>query len=184
MPQPLGLNGVISIGAKTLHVSRRALTRDLGEQAPACLQEIGYAAGEDLYTGFCAWLPGYTGVDDPTDLDASTLGEVLSTFFQSTGWGTVGIENLGTSGMAITSTDWAEAEVGANTDYPSCHFSSGLLADFLTRLAGGQTVAIMEVECRSRNDERCRFFAGAPKTLEAVYNAMTEGEDYEAVFSG
>jgi hypothetical protein len=40
----------------------------------------------------------------------------------------------------------------------------------------------MEVECRSRNDPECRFFAGAPATLEAAYQAISSGQDYRAVF--
>src|SRR2546426_9158196 len=33
----------------------------------------------------------------------------------------------------------------------------------LGRLSG-ETVAVMEVECRSRNDPRCRFLSAAPET--------------------
>jgi hypothetical protein len=36
----------------------------------------------------------------------------------------------------------------------------------------------MEVECRSCNDARCRFLAGSPQTLQAVFDAMTSGKDY------
>jgi len=38
----------------------------------------------------------------------------------------------------------------------------------------------MEVECRSRNDERCRFLTAAPDRLQEVYEAMTQGKTYEA----
>jgi hypothetical protein len=39
-------------------------------------------------------------------------------------------------------------------------------------------VAVMEVECRSRGDGRCRFLAGAPETLGLVYERMAQGMGY------
>jgi len=40
---------------------------------------------------------------------------------------------------------------------------------------------VMEVECRSRNDGRCRFLSASPDTLNTVYAQMTEGRDYTEV---
>jgi hypothetical protein len=59
-----------------------------------------------------------------------------------------------------------------------CFFSSGMLADFLGRLSG-EPVSVMEVECRSRNDARCRFLSASPDTLNTVYEQMTQGTGYE-----
>ena len=39
-------------------------------------------------------------------------------------------------------------------------------------------VAVMEVECRSRGESRCRFLAGAPETLSALYDRMAAGASY------
>jgi hypothetical protein len=61
---------------------------------------------------------------------------------------------------------------------PMCFFTAGLLADFLRRLSG-ESVAVMEVECRSRNDARCRFLSATPETLQRVYEGMTAGRTYE-----
>src|SRR3989454_1407749 len=49
-----------------------------------------------------------------------------------------------------------------------CFFTAGMLADFLGRLSE-ETVAVMEVECRSRGDARCRFLSATPEVLEKVY---------------
>ncbi len=174
-------HGLVRIGHKALHASRRALERDLGEHAAACLHEMGYAAGEELYLSFTGWLRDHAGVADVDGLDASALGDALSAFFREQGWGSLTLEKLGNAGLALSSPDWAEAEPGSDAAVPSCHFSAGLLADFLTRVAGGDTVAIMEVECRSRNDRQCRFVAGAPGTLDTVYEALSAGQDYEAI---
>jgi hypothetical protein len=68
-------------------------------------------------------------------------------------------------------------------DYPSCHLSCGLLADFLGRLSQG-AVAVMEVECRTRGDGRCRFLAGAPESLSIIYDRMAQGSGYLEALAG
>ena len=177
-------DGVIGIGRKALIATRRTLLQDLGDRGMQRLQEIGCAAGEEVYESFERWIGDYLGVSSVDELDAGKLEEVLSEFFGGLGWGGVAIERLGSNGLAISSENWAEADPAEASEYPSCYFSSGLFADFLTRMAGGNAISIMEVECRSRGDQRCRFFAGAPSTLDAVYNALAEGRDYYEVFEG
>src|SRR6266568_2173452 len=58
-----------------------------------------------------------------------------------------------------------------------------MLADFLGRIAD-DTVAVMEVECRSKGDARCRFLSAPPNVLDKVYNEMTAGRSYEEALSG
>jgi len=177
MPSPVQLDGgVLGMGRQGLHALRHALSTPPADPA-AFLQETGYNAGDELYSLFMRWLPPYAGVQDPSELDATVLGQVLSEFFQSLGWGSVTVERLGGAGLTVDSADWAESEPGTNATAPSCFFTSGLLSNVLGRLAGAQ-VAVMEVECRSCNDARCRFLAGAPETLQAVFDSMTTGKDY------
>ncbi|MDH3571180.1 MAG: 4-vinyl reductase, partial [Gemmatimonadota bacterium] len=66
-------------------------------------------------------------------------------------------------------------------DGPACFFSTGMLASFLTALAGGGPIAVMEIECRGQGDAHCRFLTGSPETLGNVYDAVGRGEDYRAV---
>jgi predicted hydrocarbon binding protein len=152
----------------------RQLHSSLATHAPdqliTILQEAGYAAGDGLYKAF-------TAVNNPTDLDADLLGETLSEFFANGGWGTLTISPVGTGALALDSSDWAEANPGT-AQTPMCFFSAGMLADFLGRLSD-ETIAVMEVECRSRGDERCRFLSATPAVLEKVYNDMTAGRSYE-----
>jgi len=177
MPSPVQLDStVLGIGRKGLHALLRALVTPPSDPATS-LQEAGYAAGEEMYACFRRWLPGYARVEDPADIDAEALGQVLSEFFQSIGWGSMTIERLGQAGLTVDSPDWADAEADANASAPACHFTAGLIANFLERLAGS-SFAVMEVECRSCNDARCRFLAGSPDTLQAVYDAMASGKDY------
>jgi bacteriochlorophyll 4-vinyl reductase len=152
---------------RQLHAS---LATHAPEQAITILQEAGYAAGEGLYKAF-------TATNNPAELDADLLAPTLSEFFTSSGWGAVTVTPVGTGALAVDSSDWAEAEPGT-AQTPMCFFSAGMLADFLGRLSE-ETVAVMEVECRSKGDERCRFLSATPVVLEKVYTEMTQGRTYE-----
>ncbi|OLC07534.1 MAG: hypothetical protein AUH41_10240 [Gemmatimonadetes bacterium 13_1_40CM_66_11] len=167
----------LAIGRGTLRQLHASLASHAPEQTIAILQEAGYAAGEASYRAFAAWLNERAGVDSPANLDAELLTETLSEFFASGGWGTVTMTPVGTGALALDSSDWAEAEPGT-AQTPMCFFSAGMLADFLGRISDN-TVAVMEVECRSKGDGRCRFLSAPPELLEKVYNEMTAGRSYE-----
>lgn len=175
------LNGdTVGIGRSGFHALRQALQTALGEQASERLQEAGHAAGRDVYGCFLRWLKATTGLDDPGAIDAGQLSSVLSDFFQALGWGPLTMNRVGRTGIAFDAAEWAEADPQAHAPYPSCHWSAGLLAGFMGSFSQ-QTVAVMEVECRSANHPRCRFLMGKPEALEAVYQAMSEGRDYTTV---
>jgi len=176
---PTAATDGLTVGRGALQQLHRSLLRDAADAAIPILQEVGFAAGEGIYQAFCAWLPREGGVAHPADLDAGRLNDVLSSFFQTIGWGAVSVAPFGNAALVVDSMDWAEADPGS-AETPMCFFSSGMLADFLGRLSG-EPVAVMEVECRSRNDGRCRFLSASPDTLNAVYAQMTEGRDYAEV---
>jgi len=167
----------LRLGRKVIHQLRAALERDTGLQAASYLQEAGFAGGEELYGEFTRWLMSTRGVERPADLDARFLGEALSQFFTEQGWGALTAQALGGTVLALDSAEWAEASDEGRGEFPSCHLTCGLLADFFGRLSDG-LVAVMEVECRSRGDARCRFLAGAPETLSALYDRMAQGSSY------
>jgi len=170
---PLSPSSLVALSPRALH----ALRDRAGAQA---LQEAGYAAGEATFRAFSAWLPRAAGVDLPSDLAAPRLAEVLSQFFTSLGWGAVQVTAVGDAAIAVDATAWAEAAPDAQLQFPSCFFTAGLLADFMGRLADA-SLAVMEVECRSKGDARCRWLVGAPETLSALYEHMTQGADYRTV---
>ncbi len=182
MTASLSLGDGLAVGRGTLRQLHASLASRAPDQAIAVLQEAGYAAGEGTYRSFAAWLPGRAGVDRPEDLDADLLTEVLSDFFVHTGWGTLSMSPIGAAAFAVDSTDWAEAEPDS-AQTPMCFFSAGMLADFLGRLSG-EPVAVMEVECRSRGDGRCRFLSATPEVLQQVYERMAQGESYEQALGG
>jgi predicted hydrocarbon binding protein len=173
----------LRLGRRVIHQLRASLERDAGLQAATHLQEAGFAGGEELYGAFAEWLKAERDVDPPSDLDVQFLGEVLSDFFAEQGWGKLKVMPLGDAVLALDSEDWAEALDQPQSDYPSCHLSCGLLADFLGRVSNG-LVAVMEVECRSRGDRKCRFLAGAPDTLSVLYDRMAQGSGYVEAIAG
>jgi len=172
---PLSASSLVALSPRALH----ALRDRVGAQA---LQEAGYAAGEGTFRAFAAWLPQAAGVDHPAELAAPRLAEVLSQFFVTLGWGAVQVTSLGEAAVAVDAPAWAEAAPEAQLQYPSCFFTAGLLADFMGRLAEA-SLAVMEVECRSRGDARCRWLVGAPETLGTLYEHMTQGADYLSVLN-
>jgi predicted hydrocarbon binding protein len=167
----------LRLGRKVIHQLRSALERDTGLQAASYLQEAGFAGGEELYGEFAEWLVSTHGVERPADLDAQFLSEVLAQFFAELGWGALTAQPLGAAVLALDSTEWAEASEEVRAEFPSCHLTCGLLADFFGRLSDG-LVAVMEVECRTRGDARCRFLAGSPETLSTLYDRMAQGTGY------
>jgi predicted hydrocarbon binding protein len=171
--------GGLRLGRRIIHQLRTALERDTGLQAASYLQEAGFAGGEELYDAFGQWLRTTHGVERPADLDAEYLSEALSAFFTDMGWGSLTARPLGPAVLALDSREWAEAVDEGRGEFPSCHLTCGLLADFFGRLSDG-LVAVMEVECRSRGDARCRFLAGAPETLSSLYERMAQGASYTA----
>jgi predicted hydrocarbon binding protein len=177
MPPTTSPRSGVRLGRRVIHQLRAALERDTGLQAATYLQEAGYAGGEELYAEFAAWLGARRAVEQPADLDARFFDEVLSQFFAEQGWGTLSAHKLGDAVLALDSTEWAEAADEGRGEFPSCHITCGLLADFLGRLSDA-LVAVMEVECRSRGDARCRFLAGAPETLSTLYERMAQGSSY------
>lgn len=174
----LSAHNCVGLGRRALQQLRVSLERDTGMQAATYLQEAGFAGGEELFAAYTAWLNTTYGVARPGDLDAGHLSDVLSRFFAETGWGPLTVQPLGSAVLALDSPEWAEAGDGGGTAYPSCHLSCGLLADFFGRMSNG-TLAVMEVECRSRDDARCRFLAGSPDTMATVYDRMAQGMGYE-----
>lgn len=175
-PTVAGSTPSVALGRAGLRQLHASLLAHAPDQAITILQEAGYAAGPDLYATFSAWLPGRAGVDRPEDIDAAAFADVLSEFFTAHGWGPVAAAPIGRA-LALDSTDWAEADPGT-AQIPMCFLSAGMLADFIGRVSG-ETVAAMEVECRSKGDERCRFLTAHPDVLQQVYEQMTQGKGYE-----
>ena len=76
-----------------------------------------------------------------------------------------------------TTENWAEADPESGMQYPACHYTTGLFADFFGR-AGAAPLAVLEVECRSSGSHRCRFLVGSAEVMGHLYERMGAGEAY------
>lgn len=84
--------------------------------------------------------------------------------------------------MAIDAPEWCEAEPGGERELPGCHVSTGLFAGFFGRLADAP-LAVLEVECVSSGQARCRFLLGSLDVLQYVHEAMGRGIPYDRAAS-
>ena len=166
----------VQIGRKALTQFRNILDRQGTGQTAAILRGAGFAAGEGTYQTLVDYTAKHFATDEPGNIDRRHFGELLDGFFSSSGWGACSIESLDEGVIAIDAPRWAESEPG-DSPYPACHISTGMLADLFSRL-GGVPLAVMEVECRSKGDPRCRFLVGGAETLNAVYELMSQGAGY------
>ena len=171
----------LSLGKATLDQLSTVLEREAPAQSASLLREIGFAAGESLYEGLVESVSHRFGVETPQSLDTRYLGDALAGYFREEGWGNLSTETLAPGFLAIDSPDWVEA-APRDAAVPSCHFSCGMLSDLFTRL-GGYPAAVMEVECRSRGEARCRFLVGSPDLLTWMYEGIVAGTPYERLVS-
>lgn len=169
---------MVALTRASLAALRAALVRDAGPAAATYLQEAGYAGGESLFASFFSWLQD-RGYGAPEHLDVATFEQRASEYFRDAGWGTLTIGTLRDAVATLDSTDWGEANPASGLDHPACHLTTGMFADFFGRLAD-HAVAVLEVECRSAGDPRCRFLIGNAEVMSHVYDEMGRGLAYGA----
>lgn len=180
-PTPLEL----ALPVASLAALRRALHDEVGaEKAARALQQAGFAAGDAVHALLVGRAAGGQDAAGPDAAEAlaklpgSVFWRRLNDLFASRGWGQLAHEDLHPGVGALESSDWVEADPETGASRPSCFFTAGLLANILGRTAG-QPVGVLEVECRSRGDLRCRFIFGGPAAIDSVYAATLEGQSVE-----
>jgi len=174
MTQPTTRPQELALPVASLAALRRALARSVGGDAAAhALQAAGVSAGDAFYD----MLIRLTGSDeeDPADWPESVFWRRFGDLFERRGWGRIANEQLHRGIGALDAFDWVESEPDSGAVRPSCFFTAGLLANLLGHISNDE-VAVLEIECRSRGDSRCRFLYGAPETLDAVYGRILSGE--------
>lgn len=173
----LGGSGMVALTRDALSTLRGALFRDLGGDAAGYLQEAGYAGGSALFAAFGEWSARH-GYGAPESIPADQFQQRASEFFGDLGWGSLTLGTLSDAVATLDSDDWGEADPQAAMEFPGCHLTTGMFADFFGRLAG-VPMAVMEVECRSMGSPRCRFLLGSAESLRHVYEEMSRGVAYE-----
>ncbi|MDQ3557394.1 MAG: 4-vinyl reductase [Gemmatimonadota bacterium] len=152
-------------------------TRMDAAEAAQLLREMGSALGEPLHRLLEVQVDERFPGTRPEQLAEDEFWAAFSELFQQMGWGDLTRERLHPGVAALSSSHWFEAAPDAGGSFPACHLSTGALAELLRRVAGEQT-AVLEVECRSRGDGRCRFLVGGEQTLSPLFGAMQDGTPY------
>lgn len=164
----------VALPASALVGLRQALRREAGPLATThALHSAGYDAGTTLHALFEASVNGSSGT-----LGEEAFWDELRTFLFRRGWGTLRHERSHPAVGFMSSGDWAEADAALEEKQPSCAFTSGMIASILGQVAGGP-IAVLEVECRSRGDEECRFAIGSEAAVHELYGKLLEGADLE-----
>ncbi len=140
---------------------------------PDAVRDAGFHAGSAMYDAFSTWL-SYRGEYGPESLEDSRFAALVSEYFSAAGWGEVDITPLSDAVVAIDSDHWSEADAAGG----GCLVTTGIFSGFFGRLADAP-IAVMEVECRSTGDSRCRFLLGSGDVLGYVHEAMVRGIPYE-----
>jgi hypothetical protein len=176
----------LALPVASLAALRRALASAVGPDAAArSLQAAGQAAGDAFFRALVrSGAPGLSSADERAAVLLRQLPEHafwrrFADVFASRGWGTLRHESVHEGVGALQSWDWVESDPAAGAIRPGCFFSTGLLANVLGQVADDD-VAVLEVECRSQGDDRCRFLFGGPAALEELFVRIQAGQDVHA----
>ncbi len=177
MPRSGSTTPELAFPVESLTALRNALEAQVGGDAAArALRQAGYAAGDALFPLLNPGVqePGH----EPAELPESVFWRRVSELFAARGWGRLEFAAVHPGLGALEAADWVEADASDGSLRPSCHFTTGLLANLLGRAAGEQ-VGVLEVECRSRGDLSCRFVFGGHDALDVVYEALAHGQELD-----
>ena len=175
---------MLQLPAAFLPALHRALATERSAiEADTLLREVGYAAGPAISAAFDRWLTEHGQGSARESLPVAEFWLALDEFFQATGWGSLQHVALHPGVGALDSPDWAEALPDSGASQPSCHLSVGMLAEMLGQVASG-AVAVLEVECRSRGDSRCRHLFGGETALQTVFEQVSAGQSYSEAIAG
>jgi predicted hydrocarbon binding protein len=155
---------------------RSLLAAIVAERTPAesasLLRQAGYDAGEELYAMLQDELAAAgSGEASLPALPTSSFWKHFTGFWRPLGWGSLQHRQLHDAVAELASENWAEAEAAGQL---GCQLTTGLFADLLSRVAATD-VAVLEVECRARGEEHCRFLIGNARALTTLHAALLDG---------
>jgi predicted hydrocarbon binding protein len=168
----------IALPVSVFHALKDELFGEAGV-APTtrALHQAGYRAGNDAVETFTAGLPG--GV---LEMGESAFWSRLEDFFSRRGWGALKpITGQAKVGLLV-SEDWAEATPNDTSPEASCSFTTGFMSGLLSQIAGGP-VAVLEVSCRTRGDDACRFGFGSERAITDLHGLLLDGADLDSALA-
>ena len=164
----------ISLPASTFVHLRAALTESCGErEAVQALRTAGFEAGAPIADLLAT----------EAEAAAGTFWTRLRAHFEHSGWGSLTHTAPHPGVELLSSGDWNEADAASGGPGASCGFTTGLLSRVLSTVASAP-VSVLEIECRSRGDERCAFAIGSEATLHRLYGHLVEDEALDEALAG
>ena len=168
----------LALPVASLAALRDSLVSSVGPEAAAlALRQAGHAAGDALHR-----ILSGGDADELVSIPAETFWNQLATLFSARGWGHLSYSQVHAGVGSLESTNWAEVRADGSAGQPSCHFTTGILANLLGQIADAE-VAVLEAECRSRGDQRCRFLFGGADAVYAVYDRIAAGDPADAALA-
>ena len=150
---------------------RSELAKEAGTLSTVhALHSAGYQAGT-------AVAPSLAGKADrgATAVAENAFWSRLSGFFEERGWGALRHHPVHRAVGFLTSTDWAEANGSDPDPDASCFFSTGFLSGLLSAVAGAP-VAVLEIGCRTRGEDECKFAFGSETAIHTLYGRLLDGD--------
>ncbi len=164
----------IAVPASVFITLRNELAKECGSLPTIhALHAAGYAAGTTAAAGFAAGTEG-----GAASMAEDTFWSRTEAFFARRGWGSLTHAQGSDAVGLLSSPDWMEATPAEVDEEGSCSFTSGYLSGFLSAVAGGP-VAVLEVTCRTRGDDRCTFAFGSESAVHELYGQLLDGTDLE-----
>jgi len=164
----------IAVPASVFITLRNELAMECGPlPAIHALHAAGYSAGTQAVVGFSGGLE-----DGPASLAENKFWARIEAFFARRGWGSLTHSHASDAVGLLSSPDWVEATPDEVDEEGSCSFTAGFLSGFLSEVAGGP-VAVLEVTCRSRGDDRCTFAFGSESAVHDLYGQLLDGADLD-----
>ncbi|HEX7241578.1 MAG TPA: V4R domain-containing protein [Longimicrobiaceae bacterium] len=174
---------LVRIPSAFLAATRRGLGHGRSPVDSAMLlRQVGYESGEAFHAALEEWVARERGGSSPGSLPQDEFWAAFEEFWEEMGWGTVRHQALHAGIGALDCTGWTEAAAARDAGEQFCHFSTGVFADLLGRVAGTE-VAVMEVECEAAGGGRCRFLFGGAAALGGVYEGMSQGLSWHEALS-
>ena len=168
----------IAVPVSVFGALRTELAKEAGTLPTVhALHHAGYQAGTEA----AATLAGGEN-DGAATLAQDAFWQKLSEFFSQRGWGTLNHDSAHQAVGLLSSADWAEANGGEVEPDASCFFSTGFLSGLLSELASGP-VAVLEVGCRTRGEDACRFAFGSELAIQDLYGRLLDGVDFDGALS-
>ena len=173
-----GAQREIAVPVSVFAALRAELEKEAGTLPTVhALHHAGYTAGVAAAASFAR-----DGGAPPQSLGVDAFWSKLADFFGRRGWGTLRHEPAHPAVGVLTSADWAEAAGEEGGPEASCHFSTGFLSGILSELAGAP-VAVLEVGCRLRGQDECRFAFGSEGVIHQLYGRLVDGGDFEGALA-